>query len=159
MSGSELIIPEEIRSRIYTIRGLQVMIDRDLASLYDVETRTLNQAVKRNTERFPDDFMFKLSEKEYNLLRSQNATIEDRHGQHRKYLPHAFTPKQWIEKTTAIGFICKVRRYWSTCGVAKCDTFKAVSGQQAVVHLTQVSWVHNIAIIPKYGTLKTVKLA
>jgi ORF6N domain len=52
MSGNELIELEEIQNRIYTIRGLQVMIDRDLASLYDVETRTINQAVKRNSERF-----------------------------------------------------------------------------------------------------------
>ena len=91
MSGNDLIIPEEIRSRIYTIRGLQVMLDEDLALLYGVETKVLNQAVKRNSERFPEDFLFQLSEEEYKLLRSQNVTIEDRRGQHRKYLPYAFS--------------------------------------------------------------------
>ncbi len=56
MSESEVIKLNEIQNKIYSIRGLQVMIDRDLASLYDVETRVLNQAVKRNRERFPEEF-------------------------------------------------------------------------------------------------------
>ncbi|MCK5492644.1 MAG: ORF6N domain-containing protein [Candidatus Omnitrophica bacterium] len=60
-----MIISEEVRSRIYTIRGLQVMIDRDLASLYDVETRILNQAVKRNSERFPEEYCFQLNDEEF----------------------------------------------------------------------------------------------
>lgn len=62
MSGNELIKSEEIQSRIYTIRGLQVMIDHDLASLYNVETRVLNQAVKRNSERFFDEYCFQVKE-------------------------------------------------------------------------------------------------
>ena len=65
MSENDLIISEEVRSRIYTIRGLQVMIDRDLASLYDVETRILNQAVKRNSERFPEEYCFQLNDEEF----------------------------------------------------------------------------------------------
>ena len=114
MSGNNLIILEEIRSRIYTIRGVQVMLDEDLALLYGVETKVLNQSVKRNSERFPEDFMFQLSEEEYNLLRSQNvtlekwdslrsqnATIEDRRGQHRKYSPYAFT-EQGVAMLSAI---------------------------------------------------------
>jgi len=68
MSRSELIKYEDIRSRIDTIRGLQVMIDRDLASLYDVETRVLNQAVKRNSERFPDEYCFQLNDEEFSLM-------------------------------------------------------------------------------------------
>ncbi|KAF5424457.1 MAG: ORF6N domain-containing protein [Candidatus Methanomarinus sp.] len=71
MSGSELVKYEGIRSKIYTIRGLQVMIDRDLASLYDVETRVLNQAVKRNNERFPDEYCFQLNDKEFSNWKSQ----------------------------------------------------------------------------------------
>ena len=60
---NELILNEnEIESRIFTIRGLQVMVDRDLAELYEVETKVLNQAVKRNIERFPEEFMFQISE-------------------------------------------------------------------------------------------------
>ena len=71
MTGSELIINNEIQSRIYTIRGLHVMIDRDLASLYGVETRTLNQAVKRNSERFPDEYCFQLNDEEFLNWKSQ----------------------------------------------------------------------------------------
>jgi hypothetical protein len=63
-----------IDNKIFIIRGLQVMMDRDLAELYKVETKRLNEQVKRNIERFPDDFMFQLNDKELNILRSQNAT-------------------------------------------------------------------------------------
>ncbi len=67
-----MIIPDElVMNKIYLIRGLKVMIDFDLASLYGVETRVLNQAVKRNSARFPGDFMFQLSKKEWEFLRSQ----------------------------------------------------------------------------------------
>ena len=71
MNGSELINVEDIRNRIYTIRGVQVMLDEDLALLYGVETRVLNQAVKRNKERFLGEFMFQLTENELNILKSQ----------------------------------------------------------------------------------------
>ena len=77
MSSSEkaLVIPDEvILSKIYFIRELKVMIDSDLAELYGVETRRLNEQVKRNQLRFPDDFMFQLSEVEFNNLKSQIAT-------------------------------------------------------------------------------------
>ena len=83
-------VPElDIRSRIFTIRGVQVMLDRDLAALYGVETKALNQAVKRNIERFPADFMFQLEKEE--CLRSQIVTIREAHGKHLKYMPYAFT--------------------------------------------------------------------
>ena len=78
-----------IESMIIEIRGQQVMIDRDLAMLYDVETKALNQAVKRNIERFPDDFMFQLSKDE--CSRSQIVTLNRGRGQNLKYLPYAFT--------------------------------------------------------------------
>ena len=65
------ILPAEIRNFIYHLRGKAVMLDRNLADLYGVDTRTLNQAVKRNIDRFPDDFMFQLSEEEFGNLRSQ----------------------------------------------------------------------------------------
>jgi hypothetical protein len=69
---NDLMVPmDSIKDRIYTIRGLQVMLDSDLASLYNVETRVLNQAVKRNIERFPEDFMFQLSDKEFENWKSQ----------------------------------------------------------------------------------------
>lgn len=74
---------------IYTIRGVQVMFDRDLAMLYGVETKVLNQAVKRNITRFPNDFMFQLTSEE--CSRSQIVTLNIKRGQNIKYLPYAFT--------------------------------------------------------------------
>ena len=62
---------EAIKHRIYEVRGLRVMLDRDLAELYGVETKVLNQAVKRNIERFPEDFMFRLNKNEWTFLKSQ----------------------------------------------------------------------------------------
>ena len=66
-----------IESLIHIVRGQNVMLDSDLAMLYGVETRTLNQAVKRNITRFPDDFMFQVTKEEWNSLRSQIVTLED----------------------------------------------------------------------------------
>ncbi len=86
---NEITIP--IHHKIYTLRGKQSMLDSDLAELYQVETRVLNQAVKRNIERFPDDFMFQLTQEEYESLRSQFVTLETGRGKHRKYMPYAFT--------------------------------------------------------------------
>jgi hypothetical protein len=71
--------------------GDKVMLSPHLAELYEVEPRALNQAVKRNIERFPDDFMFQLSADEDALLRSQTVTLKTGRGQHAKYLPYAFT--------------------------------------------------------------------
>lgn len=79
---------EEIRSRIHTIRGKQVMLDKDLAELYGVEVRTLNQSVKRNENRFPPDFMFQLDKEEWEILKSQFVTSS--WGGVRK-LPYVFT--------------------------------------------------------------------
>ena len=78
-----------IEERIFSIRGKQVMIDRDLAMLYGVETKRLNEQVKRNIERFPEDFMFQLTYEE--CSRSQFATLNIKQGQNIKYLPYAFT--------------------------------------------------------------------
>ncbi|MFW6009057.1 MAG: ORF6N domain-containing protein, partial [archaeon] len=80
---------EEIKSQIETIRGVQVIIDNDLAKMYEVETKVLNQAVKRNIERFPSDFMFQLSEEEVINLKSQFVTSKEHGG--RRTLPYAFT--------------------------------------------------------------------
>ena len=83
------IIPiERITSKIFLIRKHQVLLDQDLAKLYGVETRQLVQAVKRNIQRFPDDFMFQLSKDEFNILRSQ-IVISSWGG--RRYPPYAFT--------------------------------------------------------------------
>lgn len=80
---------EQIQSRIHEIRGVKVMLDFDLASLYEVPTKSLNLAVKRNINRFPDDFMFQLTEVEWDLLRFQIETSKGRGGT--RYLPYAFT--------------------------------------------------------------------
>lgn len=85
------IIPDEIvLNKIYYIRGQKVMLDKDLAEMYEVDTRRLNEQVKRNIERFPDDFMFQLTENEYISLMSQIATSKSGRGGTRK-LPFVFT--------------------------------------------------------------------
>ena len=78
-----------IEPLIKVIRGQQVMLDKDLAMLYGVEAKVLNQAVKRNVERFPNDFRFQLTKEE--CLRSQIVTLNEKQGQHLKYMPYAFT--------------------------------------------------------------------
>ncbi len=85
---NEPVIP--IQSKIYMIRGKQVMIDRDLADLYQVENRVLNQAVKRNSERFPDDFMFQLTKKEFENWKSQ-IVISNSDIMGLRKMPYAFT--------------------------------------------------------------------
>ncbi len=93
--NEEVAVPQcqdeqtRIDDRIYTVRGVQIMIDKDLAELYGVETKQLNRAVKRNIERFPEDFMFQMTKEE--CLRCQIGTLNPRQGQHMKYLPYAFT--------------------------------------------------------------------
>ncbi|MBI5429359.1 MAG: ORF6N domain-containing protein [Nitrosomonadales bacterium] len=82
---------EHIESKIFLVRGQKVMLDEDLAALYEVEIKVLNQAVKRNLDRFPDDFMFQLTADEALSLRSQTVTLKSGRGQHRKYSPYAFT--------------------------------------------------------------------
>ena len=84
-------LPIPIHHKIYTLRGKQIMLDEDLAVLYQVTTKRLNEQVKRNRERFPSDFMFQLTEDEYENLRSQIATSSlEEHGG-RRYMPYAFT--------------------------------------------------------------------
>ena len=74
MNNKNQIIPvKSIQNRIFTVRGVQVMVDRDLAELYQVETRVLKQAVKRNIDKFPDDFMFEITDDEINFMVSQNV--------------------------------------------------------------------------------------
>ena len=97
-------IIRSIQNRIYEIRGERVMLDKDLADLYETETKALNLAVKRNIKRFPADFMFQLTKEEFDslrlqietlkkddILRLQTETLEKGRGQHSKYLPYAFT--------------------------------------------------------------------
>ena len=104
---------QEIENKIFTIRGLQVMVDRDLADMYQVETRVLNQAVKRNIDRFPEKFRFQLTVEEMEDLKSQIVTLNSRsqivtlnksgtkQGQNIKYLPYAFT-EQGVAMLSAV---------------------------------------------------------
>jgi hypothetical protein len=89
MKQSLLKSNKEIESKIYFVRSLKVMLDNDLAELYGAETRVLNQAVTRNTGRFPEDFMFQLTEEEWKNLKLQNTTLSGWGG--RRKLPNVFT--------------------------------------------------------------------
>ena len=89
INSDQLVFADKIESLIKVIRGQQVMLDRDLATLYGVEVKRLNEQVKRNIKRFPKDFMFQLTKEE--CLRSQFATLNEGRGQHLKYMPYVFT--------------------------------------------------------------------
>ena len=80
-----------IQSKIIELRGVKVMLDRDLAALYQVTTGRLNEQFKRNQKRFPIEFAFQLTQQEWHNLRSQNAILNKQQGKHTKYLPHVFT--------------------------------------------------------------------
>ena len=88
---TEIISAERIERSIRPIRGHKVMLDSDLAHLYGVPVKRLNEQVRRNLKRFPADFMIRLTGEEYEALRSQFATLKPARGIHRKYLPYAFT--------------------------------------------------------------------
>ena len=90
MTKNDLAAIERIQKAIYLIRGEKVMLDRDLAVLYGVETKTLNQAVKRNLQRFPPDFMFQITEGEADALKYEIVTSKKGRGG-RRYLPYVFT--------------------------------------------------------------------
>lgn len=100
MENKPSIVPKKIRNLIYTIRGKQVMLDSDLATLYQVETKNLNKAVKRNIERFPVSFCFQLTEEEVENLRFQIGTSSLNYGG-RRYLPYVFT-EQGVAMASAI---------------------------------------------------------
>jgi hypothetical protein len=87
--------PERIERAILLLRGQKVMLDTVLADLYEVPVKVLNQAVKRNRSRFPEDFMFQLTAEESDSLKSQNVTLKVGRGQHRKYLPFALLNRAW----------------------------------------------------------------
>lgn len=111
MAVEEMVKKEEmtettqtsIENLIYVVRNRQVMLDSDLAKLYQVETKVFNQAVKRNIDRFPDSFRFQLTKDEYEALRSQFVTLNENsgRGKHRKYLPYVFT-EQGVAMLSAV---------------------------------------------------------
>jgi ORF6N domain len=103
MAKAKPCVPiEQITRTILILRGYRVIIDRDLATLYGVETRTLNQAVKRNAERFPGDFRFQLNASEQAASRSQTVILNAGRGQNLKFLPYAFTEHGAIMAATIL---------------------------------------------------------
>jgi len=113
-NNSKIIIQQEIENHIFNLRGLQVMLDSHLAEMYNVDTKQINRAVKRNLERFPENFMFQLNDKEWEFLRYQIGTLKkeknielqieikiDNRGKHRKYLPFVFT-EQGVAMLSAV---------------------------------------------------------
>ncbi|HPM03215.1 MAG TPA: ORF6N domain-containing protein [Candidatus Cloacimonadota bacterium] len=96
----EMVHQQPIESHILIVRDMQVMLDSDLASLYQVETKVLNQAIKRNSNRFPESFRFQLTINEFNNLRSQNVTSSYDHGG-RRHLPYVFT-EQGVAMLSAV---------------------------------------------------------
>jgi len=129
--------PDAIEQRILLIRGQRVMLDRDLAELYGVETKNLNRAVRRNPERFPSDFMFRLTSDEAEASRCQTGTLKQ--GQNIKYLPYAFTQEfdaihqlmsPPVPPRKLIGFHVRERRtsYRTTRKSSKTDGLHAKRG-------------------------------
>ena len=111
--NQQLPVENKVESLIRVIRGQQVMLDRDLAELYGVETKRLNEQVKRNIERFPEDFMFQLTKEE--CSKSQIATLNEGRGHNIKKLPYAFTENGVVmlssvlrSKTTSAGLLSLV---------------------------------------------------
>lgn len=96
----EIVVVEEIVNRIHTVRGQKVMLDKDLAELYGVEVKRLNEQVRRNSDRFPSEFMFQLTKREFEVLKSQIATSKGRGG--RRYLPYVFTEHGAIMLATVL---------------------------------------------------------
>ena len=90
MNKSAIVLAQRVSRKILVLRNQKVILDTDLAALYGVSVKRLNEQVKRNPKRFPPDFLFTLTEPEYEKLRSQSATSSSTHGG-RRYLPHAFT--------------------------------------------------------------------
>ena len=93
-----MISSERIEKLIFLIRRQRVMLDADLADLYGVPVKRLNEQVRRNSRRFPADFMICLTQDEYEALRSHFATLKPGRGEHRKYLPYAFTEQGFLVK-------------------------------------------------------------
>lgn len=108
---------EKIQTKIYEIRGQKVMLDFDLAELYGVATKVLNQAVKRNIERFPEDFLIQITRDEYNFLRSQFVTLETGRGKYSKYLPFAFTEQGVSMLSSVLNSPKAYRLIFKLCGL------------------------------------------
>jgi len=101
MNTSALVLTSKVGSKILVLRNQKVILDSDLAELYGVSVKRLNEQIKRNPKRFPADFVFSLTRPEYENLKSQNATSSTKHGG-RRYLPHAFSEHGAIMAATVL---------------------------------------------------------
>lgn len=111
-SKHSLEVTVDIVGRISVIRGQRVLLDSDLAALYGVTAKRLNEQVRRNADRFPADFAFQLSEQEVSSLRSHSATLNTGRGKHRKYRPWAFTEHGAIMAASILSSPRAVLRVW-----------------------------------------------
>src|SRR5690348_10797909 len=102
LTGSSTLPAESIAQAILFLRGQRVILDRELAAIYGVTTKRLNEQVKRNAERFPEDFMFQLTPEEAEISRSQIATLNGGRGHNIKYLPYAFTEHGAIQASNVL---------------------------------------------------------
>ncbi|MEH3115088.1 ORF6N domain-containing protein [Pedobacter terrae] len=154
------IIPDNIVvNKIYNLRGVKVMLDSDLAELYGVATKVLNQSIRRNIERFPDDFMFQLTAEEWESLRSQIVTSKKGRGG-RTYLPNAFTEhgilmlssvlnsKQAIQVNIQIVRIFShIRQFIIDSGELKLEIEaikRKVSNQDKNIELVLPTWINSL---------------
>src|SRR5580765_3516020 len=101
MNKTAIVLANRVSSKILILRNQKVILDTDLAELYGVPVKRLNEQIKRNPQRFPDDFLFTLTSEEYQNLKSQDATSGSSHGG-RRYLPHAFTEHGAIMAATVL---------------------------------------------------------
>ena len=115
--GQHFILTEIIERRIFLVRGQKVMLAAHLAEFYSVPTKVLNQAVGRNRDRFPEDFMFQLTwEESRELLKSQTVTLKPGRGKHPKYLPYAFTEQGVAMLSSVLRSNAPCRSISSSCG-------------------------------------------
>ena len=142
MPSANALPLERIERRILLIRGHKVLLDADLAVLYGVSTKRFNEQVRRNSARFPEDFMFRLSAEEWAVLRSQLATLERGRGRHRKYLPFVFTEHGAIMAATILN--------------SSRATQVSVYVVRAFVHLREFLASHDQAIAGLVDTIQTL---
>ncbi|MBO9633444.1 MAG: ORF6N domain-containing protein [Chitinophagaceae bacterium] len=149
-----MVAIESIQNRIYTIREKQVMLDFDLAALYEVETKVLNQAVKRNANRFPEDFMFRLTAEEWEELRDQIPTGRDGHVDMRSQIVTASAGK---ETTTSVVFSINTIKKRADKFLPHAFTEQGVGMLSGVLHSDKAVKMH-LAIIRTFVAVKRLNM-
>ncbi|HWG29043.1 MAG TPA: ORF6N domain-containing protein [Steroidobacteraceae bacterium] len=137
-TGTGLVPLERITRAILVLRGQRVILDRELAAIYGVSTKRLNEQVKRNAERFPEDFMFQLSPEEAELSRSQFATLKGGRGQNIKYRPYAFTEHGAIQAANVLSSPAPWR--WASTSCAPSCSCGRSSPRTRTSHASSSPW-------------------